>query len=140
MYDNQAGLFAALSTIPLLLVVGIYLYFAYCMMKMARKVNLWESSWWAWIPVLNLFLLFKIAGKQWWWFFLCLVPIVNLVVFLVLWYQAAKACHVSPVWGILMFVPVVNIVAAGVMAFSNPPTRPTPPQYEPQPRQPANVG
>jgi len=140
MYDYQTGSDAAFGTIPLLILLGVYVYFAYCHMRMAQKIGLSDCAWWAWIPILNTFLLFKMAGKPWWWFFLCLVPLVNIVIFAVLWYKAAEACRVSPVWGILMLIPLLNLIAAGILAFTGAPSQPTPPQQTPQPRQPASVG
>ena len=139
MYDDQTGFIAALGMIPLLFLVGVYCYFSFCQMKMAQKIGLSDCAWWAWIPIVGMFLLFKMASKPWWWFFLCLVPLVNIVVFAVLWYEAAKACNVPPIWGILVLVPVLNLIALGVMAFSGTPARPAPQYQTPQPRQPANV-
>ncbi len=139
MQDYQSGADASFGLIPLLLLVGVYAYFAYCQARMAHKCGLADSAWWAWIPILNTFLLFKMANKPNWWFVLCLVPLVNIYIFGVLWWEAAKACKTSPVWGILTLVPLVNFVAIGIMAFSSPPAM-VPPPHTPQPREPEHVG
>ena len=139
MYDYQSSPDAGLGTIPILFLLGVYVYFAFCMFKMAQKTGHTDCAWWAWIPILNTFLLFKIAGKPAWWFLLCLIPLVNIIVFAILWMEAAKAVHVSPVWGIMVLLPLINFVALGIMAFSAMP-QPTPPAYTPQPRQPEHVG
>jgi hypothetical protein len=139
MQDYQTGADASLGLIPILLIVGLYAYFAYCQAKMAQKCGHADKAWWAWIPILNTFLLFKMANKPNWWFFLCLVPVINIVAFAILWMEAAKACQTSPVWGFLVLVPFVNLVSMGIMAFSSPPAT-APPPHTPQPREPEHVG
>lgn len=42
-----------------------------------------EPGWAAIIPIYNTFVLLKIAGKPWWWLLLCLIPIVNFIVLIV---------------------------------------------------------
>lgn len=42
-----------------------------------------EPGWAAIIPIYNLIVLLKIAGKPLWWFILCLIPFVNLIVFII---------------------------------------------------------
>jgi uncharacterized membrane protein YhaH (DUF805 family) len=122
MYDYQSSPDAGLGMIPILFLLGVYVYFAFCLFKVAQKSGHQDCAWWAWIPILNTFLLFKIAGKPAWWFVLCLVPLVNIVVFAILWMEAAKA-----------------VQALGIMAFSAMPQH-TPPAYTPQPREPEHVG
>jgi hypothetical protein len=42
-----------------------------------------EPGWAAIIPIYNILVLLKIAGKPAWWFILMLIPIVNFVVFII---------------------------------------------------------
>lgn len=139
MYDYQTGADAGFGMIPLLFMLGLYVYVAFCMFKMAQKSGHYDCAWWAWIPIMNTFLLFKMAGKPAWWFLLCLIPLVNIVVFAILWMEAAKAVGVSPVWGFLVLVPVINLVSFGILAFSAMPSHSAPSQTS-QPRQPEHVG
>lgn len=46
----------------LILYILIYIYFAYTLMIIANKTNT-ENSWYAWIPIVNLYLMCKIADK-----------------------------------------------------------------------------
>lgn len=140
MYDLQSTPAAAFGIIPILAFVGIYCYCAFCMFKTAQKIGLHDCAWWAWIPIMNAFLLFKMAGKPAWWFVLCLVPLVNLVCFAILWMEAAKRAHVAPIWGFMVLIPVINFVALGIMAFSAPESHSAPPPHQPQPREPEHVG
>ncbi len=143
MYEAQSGAAAGMGMWALLIIVGLYAYLAITMSKMAHKTGQSESAWWAWVPVLNTFLLFKMAGKPMWWFLLCMIPVVNIVVFAMLWMEVAKGCGQPPVWGVMVLIPFINLIALGIMAFSDggnqiAPSAPTSPAD--QPRQPMNVG
>ena len=143
MYESQAGSDAGMGIFPIIFFVAVYVYFAYTQARMADRIGMSKYAWWAYVPILNLFLLFRMASKPAWWFVLCLVPLVNIVVFAVLWMEVAKAVRQSPVWGILVLVPAVNFIALGIMAFANPPQRvtPQPPSKQPEEsRQQQSVG
>lgn len=96
-------------------IVG-YVWIALCLYIIAKKTNT-ENPWLAWIPVANIVLACQIAGKPWWWVFLFLIPIVNIVLgILVMW----KICEVrnKPGWlALLMLVPVANLIIPGILAF-----------------------
>ena len=123
-----------------IVVLAIYFYFTFAQYKMAMKSG-HHSPWWAFVPILNTFQLIQMANKEWYWFLFCLVPVVNIVCFAILWANAAKACHHAPFWGVLMLFPFINFVAAGVVAFTNgkyyPPT--PPPQQPTKEQTPAGV-
>jgi len=141
MNEYQTVENAGLGLIPVLFLLGIFLFCAYCQARMAKKMGLLNNSWWAYVPIVNTFLLFQMAGKPAWWFVLCLIPLVNVVVFAILWMETAKALGQSPFWGIMVLIPVINFFALGILAFSaGQPQYPTPPTVEEQPRQPQQVG
>lgn len=49
-------------------------------------------SWWeAAIPIYNAVILFKIINRPWWWIFLLFIPIVNLIMFPVIWVETARS-------------------------------------------------
>jgi hypothetical protein len=89
---------------------------------------------------MNTFLLIKMAGKEWWWFLLGLVPLVNIVIFAILWIETAKAAGHSPIWGVLVLIPFLNFVAIGVMAFSGGTSGPLPTSGQIDSREPTHVG
>ena len=45
--------------------------------KIYSKAN--KPGWACLIPIYNIIVLLRIIGKQWWWIFLLLIPIVNIV-------------------------------------------------------------
>jgi Family of unknown function (DUF5684) len=49
-----------------------------------------EPGWAAIVPIYNLIVLLKIAGKPAWWFLLMLIPVVNFVIAIVMAISLAK--------------------------------------------------
>lgn len=108
---------AAIGIVYFIFIVVFYVYIAICLMNIAKKTNT-ENGWFAWIPILNVFLMLMIAKKPLWWFILMLIPIVNIIIGIIVWMAVAEA-RGKPSWiGILMIVPFVNIIILGYLAFS----------------------
>jgi hypothetical protein len=103
--------------IMLVVCVGIYAYFGYCFMTIAKKTNT-ENAWLAWVPIANIYLMVMIARKPVWWVVLFFIPVVSIVAAIVVMMGIAEACG-KPGWiGILMIVPGVNLAVPGYLAFS----------------------
>jgi hypothetical protein len=114
---GMVALLLGLSLIWLLFVLAIYVYFAICLMKIAKKTNT-PNGWFAWIPILNAILMIQIAKKPIWWIILLFIPIVNIVISIILWMAIAEAVG-KPNWlGILIIVPIANFIIPGYLAFS----------------------
>ena len=112
--DNQS---TAQRLISLVVYLAMYVYIAYALMVIANKTKT-PNSWMSWVPVLNVFLMLKVAGKSYWWFLLLLIPLVNIVVAIIIWMEIAKRRN-KPSWlGVLMLIPLVNLVIPGYLAFS----------------------
>jgi uncharacterized membrane protein YhaH (DUF805 family) len=114
---------------------------SYAQFKLAQKVGCSNNAWWSFIPILNSLLLLQMARKPMWWFLLMLVPLVNIVIFAILWIDVAKAVGKSGFLGFCTLVPVVNLVTVGILAFTGSDNRegPFPPKSPSQPRQPQSV-
>ncbi|MEQ9620116.1 MAG: DUF5684 domain-containing protein [Deltaproteobacteria bacterium] len=96
----------------------IYAYLAYSLQVIADKTNT-ENSWLAWIPIANIYLMCKIAGKPGWWLILFLIPIVNIVIGIIVLMKIAEL-RGKPGWvGILWILPVVGLIIPGYLAFSD---------------------
>lgn len=139
MYDqtyNADGIFAAFGMLIMVLAFFTYFWLSWTQYKIAQKCGQHESAWWSFIPILNVFLWVKMAGKEWWWFFLCFVPFLAIVPLM----EAAKNCGHKSSWGVLSYFPVLNYFALGVMAFGKgTPTRSSSPHQFDRPRQPTGV-
>ncbi len=93
-----------------------YVYHALALQTIAQKTNT-ENAWFAWIPILNLILMLNIAKKPIWWIILFLIPLVNIVIYVLLWMGIAEARNKPNWWGILTIVPVVNVIVPGYLAW-----------------------
>ncbi|WP_019135374.1 DUF5684 domain-containing protein [Cellulomonas massiliensis] len=69
-------------------VIG-YLIAAFALFGAFKKAG--EPAWAAFVPVYNSIVLLKIAGKPWWWFLLALIPIVNIVVWIIVAIELSKS-------------------------------------------------
>ena len=118
--------------------LAVYLYLAYTQFKIAQKVN-HHSPWWAFVPIINLFQQVQMANKEWYWFFLYLIPVVNIIAIAAVWINIAKSCSKSPAWGIMAILPFLNFIAWGYLAFSGSEPKPQP-MPESAPHQHERVG
>ena len=49
-----------------------------------------EPGWASIIPIYNVIVILRIAGKPWWWIFLMLIPVVNFVITIIVAINVAK--------------------------------------------------
>ena len=92
-----AGLSVAVVLVPLLLLLIILA----AMWRVFEKAG--EAGWKAIVPIYNLFVLVKIAGKPWWWFLLIVfVPLIGLIFYLLTCLALAQKFSKSPLYGVLL--------------------------------------
>ena len=118
--DNLAGAAIASSMILVVLVfvAAGYIYVSLALQTIANKtgtINAWLAS----IPIANIFLMLSIAKKPLWWFVLCLIPLVNIVMLVMIWMGVAEARHKPSWWGIMTIVPVMNLIVPGYLAWAD---------------------
>ena len=114
--DAQAGAVTAVFVVMWIVWLIFYIYMALCLQTMATKTST-ANGWFAWIPLLNLYLMCQIASRPGWFMLLFFVPFVNLIAFIMVWMGMAQACG-KPSWlGILMVLPLANIIIPGYLAF-----------------------
>jgi hypothetical protein len=107
-----------LGVVPTLLIsLAVYVYYAFSLTTIAGKTET-GGGWMAWVPILNLLLMCRIAGRPGWWLVLMLIPLVNIVILLMLWMAIAEARGFASWWGIMMIVPFVNVIVPGYLAFA----------------------
>lgn len=112
-----AASFMATIFIMLGVILVGYAYLAVCLMKIAQKTNT-PNGWLAWIPIANIFLMLQIAGRSMWWIILFFIPIVSLVISIIIWMDICEKTGKERWLGILMIVPLANIILPGYLAFS----------------------
>jgi hypothetical protein len=78
-------------------------------------VSLWkiftkagEPGWAGLIPIYNMYILIKIAGKPAWWLILLFLPLVNLVITFLVYIGLAEKFGKSPAYGLgMVFLPFI---------------------------------
>lgn len=118
-----AGLFVTFFVVAIIMILAFYVYFAFVLMTLAKKTGT-EKAWLAWIPVVNMYLLIKIAKLPSWWLFALLLPAIPFIggvalygIYIYWWWRIAEA-RKFPGWiSLLMIIPVVNLAIMGVLAW-----------------------
>lgn len=85
----------------------------------------WKSehdlAWLAWVPIANLWLMCDMADLDLWWILIAmLVPFVGGIVFqAMVWMRLAENTNKPAFLGILMVIPIVDIVVGYYIAMVN---------------------
>ncbi len=132
------GLAAAFGMTMLFIEIVLYIYFCLCLFFIAKKLNV-PNPWIAWIPIIQVWTFVSSAGKPWWWILLLFSPILALFSFIVppigaivtpvtiiivlivsiyLWICITENLGRNKWLGLLMILPIVQLVFLGVLAFS----------------------
>lgn len=95
----------------------VYIYFAYALMVLARRLGK-GSTWMAWVPIANCYLLTKMAGLEWWWMLGMFIPFVNFFVAGYIWSEIGKKFG-KPWWvGALVAIPVLGLFIPGYLVIT----------------------
>lgn len=105
-----------------IIMLPMYIYFALTLMTIAKKLGL-KNGWFAWIPILNIILMFQCAGLSPWLFLLMFVPLANIIVLIYAYMKIAERRGFESWLGILMIVPIANIIIPGYLAWAEPPKK-----------------
>jgi Family of unknown function (DUF5684) len=113
--NNDPGIFISVFALGILAVsiVGTW--------KMFAKAG--EPGWACLIPIYNVIVLLRIAGRPLWWILLYLIPLVNLVVAIVVMVDLARCFGKGAGFGLgLMFLGFIffPILGLGEAQYSGP--------------------
>ena len=89
-YSNtSSGLSVGAGIAFFLISVGVYLFFGYCYGRIFQKAGrpLWEGF----VPIYNYYVTLKIVGRPGWWLILYIIPIVNIVITVIVYYDLARS-------------------------------------------------
>ena len=104
---------SASSAIPGI-IVGLVVIIG--MWKVFEKAG--QPGWGALIPIYNIYLLLKIAGRPSWWLILYLIPFVNFVALIIVSLDVAKAFGKSATFGIFGLV-LFSFIGYPVLGFGD---------------------
>jgi hypothetical protein len=108
------------ATAPFLpiLSVAFYVFFAFCLQTIANKLNI-ENSWLAWIPIVNLWIWVRCAGRPEWWVILFFIPLINLIFIIITYFDIPPRLNKPSILGLLIFIPAIGILLyLGILAFT----------------------
>jgi hypothetical protein len=109
---------ASSSSGAALLVVYLAVVFFYVTAGWKVFVKAGEPGWGIFVPIYNLYLICKIAGRPEWWLILFFIPLINIVFGLIIAMDIAKAFSKSSGFGIglwlfgFIFVPILGYGSA----------------------------
>ena len=106
------------SSALLIFYLALYVFYGFCLMTIANKLGV-RNSWLAFVPIANAYLMCRMAGYAGWYLLLFLVPFVNVVFSVMLWWKIAEARERPGWYGVLMLVPVANLVIPAILAFAD---------------------
>jgi len=120
--DEKTGVFLGLGLLALViaavLFVALYILLSFCYKRICEKRGKKPGAL-IWIPIVRMVPLLQIAGMPDWFIILLLLPLVNFVVFLVLWARICTVLGKSPWLVIMFFIPILNLVLIPYLAFSD---------------------
>lgn len=95
-----------------------YIFTSFCLMKIADKLEI-PNSWLSWIPIAQIWVMVRAAGKPGWWVILFLIPLVNFVIGLIVFFSIPTSLNKSSLYGLLLFVPILGVfLYFGLLAFT----------------------
>jgi hypothetical protein len=138
-YSNtSSGVNAGIVILFFLIFVAIYLFYGYCLGRIFQKAGrpLWEGF----VPIYSVYVMLKIVGRPGWWLILYIIPIVNIVIPIIVYYDLARSFGkgVGFTLGLIflsfIFIPILAFGDAqyvGPAAGGGPPGGYPPPGYPP---------
>jgi hypothetical protein len=127
----SGNMVAMMSGIVIFVVLALYIYISLCLYLIAKKIDV-PNPWLAWVPLADLWTFVASAGKEWWWLpimaaliALSLIPyigfifiLLNIAAAIYLWICITENVGKNKWLGLLMIVPVVNLIFPAILAFS----------------------
>ncbi len=112
------GIFGLLFTsVGIVSSLVFYILFTIPLYIMGKKTSN-EYAWLAFVPIANAWLMCNIAGKDWWWLLVNFVPFIGTFIFLaVVGMGLAETFDLEPMIGLVMIVPLINILFLYYLAF-----------------------
>ena len=125
--DTVIALIEGMLIAFVILFLALYIYLGFAVMAIAKKTNT-PKPWLAFVPVANVYLMAKAADLSGWYttsLLLALIPFIGYFITVAtlayIWWKIAVRIGRPGWWGILMIIPVLNLVLVGIMAWKAAP-------------------
>jgi hypothetical protein len=96
----------------------VYLFYCYCCRLICRKVGQ-KAVALVWLPLFKIIPLLRAAGMNRGWFLTIVIPPVFVIVFIVWCFKITRARGKSAFVGLLLLLPVLNVIAFLYLALSD---------------------
>jgi len=106
----------AFGGIALIVCLAIFVVCTIGMWKVFEKSG--QPGWACIIPIYNIYILLKVAGRPGWWLLLMLIPLVNLLFILLLSIDVAKSFGQSAVFGVVLIF-LLGGIGYVILGFGN---------------------
>lgn len=117
-YNSSPG--SSGNGLPVLLIYfAIYLFTSFCFYRIYQKLGE-ANAWFAWIPILQNWIMLKAGDQSPWWVIGLFIPIVNfvaLIFILIAFFNIIKKLGKNPWLILLMIIPIVNFAMMAYFAF-----------------------
>jgi len=121
-HDGAGSSKVTLNSAQLLPILGIgtvmYLFFSFCSMLICEKTR-YKPGLLIWVPILQLLPLLRAARMPSAWFLAFLLPVINIVAFIVWSVKIAEARGKSGIVAFFLILPITTLLAYLYLAFSN---------------------
>ena len=116
--EEEKALFNKIILFASIFGLVVYVFTSFCLMKIADKLEI-PNSWLAWIPIAQIWVMVRAAGKPGWWLILFFIPLVNFVIGLIVFFSIPTSLNKSSLYGLLLFVPILGVfLYCGLLAFT----------------------
>ena len=117
--SNQSSSSTAESLISFIVGIAAYIFSSYCFYKIYQRLGE-PNAWFAWVPILNNWIMYKAGDRSPWWIIGLFIPLVNivaLIVLLIAFVNIVKKLGKNPWLILLMILPLINFVVLYNFAF-----------------------
>ncbi|MFJ8964066.1 DUF5684 domain-containing protein [Lentzea sp. NPDC102401] len=105
--------------------IGVFGTIIYLALAVFGVVVFWKTftkagqpGWAAIIPIYNIYVLLKVAGRPGWWLILLLIPIVNIVILAIVSIDVAKSFGKDTLFGVVGLW-LFSIIGYAILAFGD---------------------
>ena len=109
------GLAAGIGLGVVLLLVALGIFVIACYWKIFTKAG--KPGWACIIPIYNLIILLEIVNKPWWWLLLMLIPLVNIVIYIMVVHRLSLSFGKGA--GFTLGLIFLSIIFVPILAFDN---------------------
>ena len=99
-------------TVSIIIGIAVYAFSSYCFQRIYQRLRE-PNAWFAWIPFLNIWIMYKAGDQSPWWIIGLFIPLINLIAMitlLVAFIKIVKKLGKNPWLIILMIIPVFHLI------------------------------